>query len=358
MVFRESALAHRLLDGLYGIEIGGSAHNLFGLNSLNVDLTSDPSTVFKQRETELCGRALPVDIVAPGDELPLDSSSVDFVISSHVLEHFPDPIKALKEWWRVIRPGGYIFAIVPHKERTFDKERPRTALAELIQRHKTGEGPNPDLAHCSVWITEDIVELVRYLDYPICAVQDIDDKVGNGFAVALQKPLWNSLPGPITRLLARILRLVRRLRVSVAACETPTEAMTRIRARSTQLSPPPSPLCPFFNGQVKGTVDKLHLRFPNGIPFGFFANMGSNWIYHVDLGDEYVAPGNDTANSIYMWDLKTTHWLYASPAAFPYLYDFTLNAWLYYFPDTHNPGHYTANPRYFANMTTGQIFSM
>lgn len=59
-----------------------------------------------------------------------------------------------------------------------------------------------------------------------------------------------------------------------------------------------------------------------------------------------------------MWDLSTKHWWYTNSSTFPYLYDFTLNAWIYYFPDTHNAGRYTTNPRWFANMTTGQIFTM
>jgi hypothetical protein len=33
----ESALAHRWLDGLHGVEIGGAAHNDFGLDTINVD---------------------------------------------------------------------------------------------------------------------------------------------------------------------------------------------------------------------------------------------------------------------------------------------------------------------------------
>jgi len=130
--FRESKLAHKYLDGLVGLEIGGSAHNPFGLNTKNVDYTADLDTVFKQEEIKLCGEALKVDIVAPGDQLPVPDNSQDFVISSHVIEHFFDPIKALKEWLRVVKPGGYIFVIGPHKERTFDKERSRTSLRELL----------------------------------------------------------------------------------------------------------------------------------------------------------------------------------------------------------------------------------
>lgn len=185
--FKESALAHKLLDGLEGLEIGGSAHNSFGLRTRNVDFTDRMDTVFKNAEREMCGSALPVDIVAPGDNLPLEDSSVDFVISSHVIEHFADPVKALKEWYRVVRPGGYIYVIAPHKERTFDKDRTRTTLGELIERHQTGKGlPNPDHEHCSFWITEDFVELVNWLEWPVIAVQDVDDKVGNGFTVVIR----------------------------------------------------------------------------------------------------------------------------------------------------------------------------
>jgi glycosyltransferase involved in cell wall biosynthesis len=185
MRFQESALAHQLLDGLEGIEIGGSAHNAFGLKTRNVDFTAD-LTIFKQEEVRMCGEMMPVDIVAPGDRLPLDDNSVDFVISSHVIEHFPDPIRALREWHRVVRPGGYIYVIAPHKQRTFDRDRPRTPLAELIKRHETGAGPDPSTGHCSVWITEDFVELVQWLGWSVVAVQDTDDKVGNGFAVAVR----------------------------------------------------------------------------------------------------------------------------------------------------------------------------
>lgn len=197
--FRESALAHQLLDGLRGLEIGGSAHNAFGLDTRNVDFTQDLTTPFKLEEIRMCGEAMPVDIAAPGDALPVPDASEDFVISSHVLEHFPDPIKALKEWYRVVRKGGYIFMIVPHKERTFDRDRPRTTLAELIARHERGEGlpastfdeqkPHDADSHFSVWITEDVVALVKHLGWNVVAVQDVDDKVGNGFTVVVRKPL-------------------------------------------------------------------------------------------------------------------------------------------------------------------------
>ena len=185
--FPESALAHRYLDGMQGLEIGGSTHNPFGLNTKNVDYTAETNQ-YKKLEEKFVGQALPVDIVAPGDAIPLPDNSQDFVVSAHVIEHFPDPIKALREWYRLIRPGGYIFMIVPHKERTFDKDEPRTTLRELIDRHegKVISHPNKN-DHSSVWVTEDMIELVKYLGWNIVEVQEKDDKVGNGFTIVIQK---------------------------------------------------------------------------------------------------------------------------------------------------------------------------
>jgi SAM-dependent methyltransferase len=187
-VFRESALAHKLLDGLRGIEIGGAAHNPFGLNTLNVDYTDDYTTVFKKQEIELAGECMKVDIVASGDDLPFKDNTVDFVISSHVIEHFYDPVKAIEEWLRVVKLGGYVFIIAPHRDRIGEMASPRTLPSEIIGRH---EHPNPpkvdEHGHYSCWKTEDFVGFCRHYGWKISAVQDIDDKVGNGFAVVIQK---------------------------------------------------------------------------------------------------------------------------------------------------------------------------
>lgn len=188
MRYKESRLAHLFLDGLSGLEIGGSAHNSFGLDTKNVDYTNKMDTIYKIEEIKWCGEAMPVDVIAPGDKLPFPNKSQDFIISSHVLEHFPDPIKALKEWYRVIKEGGYIFMIIPHKNRMFDKNKKRTKLIELIARHNgSKEVSNNYEKHHSVWITEDILELIQYLGWRVVFYQDIDDKAENGFTVVIQK---------------------------------------------------------------------------------------------------------------------------------------------------------------------------
>ena len=118
----------------------------------------------------------------------------------------------------------------------------------------------------------------------------------------------------------------------------------------------PPPVQGFFSGQVSlgGGIDYLH--FPDGNLFGYYAYLSGSALYHLDMGYEgfTASPGS----SIYFYDFATGHWWSSSASLFPYLYDFTLKTWIYYFPDSNNPGHYTTNPRYFSNLTTGQIFTM
>lgn len=96
--------------------------------------------------------------------------------------------------------------------------------------------------------------------------------------------------------------------------------------------------------------------FHGGNLFGYYAYLSNTIIYHFDMGYEGVVDAPPGA--AYMYDFLSGHWFYTSTTLFSYLYDFTLNAWVYYFPDTKNAGHYTTNPRYFVNLGTGAIFTM
>jgi ADP-heptose:LPS heptosyltransferase/predicted SAM-dependent methyltransferase len=57
------------------------------------------------------------DIRAEADDLSVfGDQSMDFVYSSHTLEHVVDTAKALREWHRVTKMGGYIVLYLPHKD--------------------------------------------------------------------------------------------------------------------------------------------------------------------------------------------------------------------------------------------------
>lgn len=54
-----------------------------------------------------------VHAVADGRELPFRDQSADMVLSEAVIEHIPDAHKALKEFSRVVKSGGYLYIHVP-----------------------------------------------------------------------------------------------------------------------------------------------------------------------------------------------------------------------------------------------------
>lgn len=40
----------------------------------------------------------------------------DFVFSSHCLEHMNDPRQAVLEWWKLVKPGGHLYFLVPDED--------------------------------------------------------------------------------------------------------------------------------------------------------------------------------------------------------------------------------------------------
>lgn len=40
----------------------------------------------------------------------------DFVYSSHCLEHMHDPRKTILDWWKLVKPGGHLFVVVPDED--------------------------------------------------------------------------------------------------------------------------------------------------------------------------------------------------------------------------------------------------
>jgi SAM-dependent methyltransferase len=40
----------------------------------------------------------------------------DFVYSSHCLEHMHDPRMTILDWWKLVKPGGYLFVVVPDED--------------------------------------------------------------------------------------------------------------------------------------------------------------------------------------------------------------------------------------------------
>ena len=116
----------------------------------------------------------------------------------------------------------------------------------------------------------------------------------------------------------------------------------------------------FFSGEVQlpnpsptatqlKNSDFYYLQFGNGTVFGYYNDNYFPFIYHTTLGWEYVDDGGN--GQVYLFDNISNHFWYTSSTLYPYVYDFTLNAWLFY--DTTS----SVSKRYFFNTSTNSWFT-
>ena len=71
-----------------------------------------------------CGNDPVFNHVIPFDQQHGDANHIskyidkklDFVFSSHCLEHMHNPYHVIKEWYSILKPGGYLFILVPDED--------------------------------------------------------------------------------------------------------------------------------------------------------------------------------------------------------------------------------------------------
>lgn len=118
-----------------GLEIGALQHPM-PLAHANTILYSDILTA-EQLERSYPG-SKPPDIVSDSESFPtIANDRFDFIVANHVLEHLSSPIRALKEWFRILRDDGLLLMAIPDKRFTFDRGRQRTPLTHLIADSET-----------------------------------------------------------------------------------------------------------------------------------------------------------------------------------------------------------------------------
>lgn len=76
-------------------------------------------------------------------------NELDYIFSSHCLEHLPDPIKAIIYWREHIRQGGVLFLYLPHPDMSYWR-------------------PENNTKHLHMWWPKDMSELVEQ-----CGFRDV-----------------------------------------------------------------------------------------------------------------------------------------------------------------------------------------
>lgn len=188
--YEESGLLKRLLFNRYslaflylkreGIEIGALHNPLFAPPWARVSYV-DRMTVAALREQypELRDEKLvAVDIVDDGERLEtIADCSQDFVIANHFVEHCENPLLALENMLRVLRPGGVVFLALPDMRYSFDRDRQATTLEHLLRDYH--EGPHGSRrGHFEEW-----VRLVDKIADDAAAGQQVERLLAQGYSI-------------------------------------------------------------------------------------------------------------------------------------------------------------------------------
>ena len=119
----EEKIAQWIGPGKIGTEIGPGTSPVPGL---------DPAPIYVDCFKTFAAAPCRADYYGHACALPFHDHSLDYVLASHVLEHVANPVKALAEWYRVVRPGGIIYLIVPDRRATWEHARELTSVDHLL----------------------------------------------------------------------------------------------------------------------------------------------------------------------------------------------------------------------------------
>lgn len=126
----------------YGVEIGGPSNStgkLIYQNCLNMDnVIFNYDTIWSKHTSEYKFYNEKIGKVIINDAVDISNimgNTYDFCFSSHSLEHIANPLKAIKEWLRIVKPNGHIIIVVPEKSKTFDHRRDYTEFSTILDQY-------------------------------------------------------------------------------------------------------------------------------------------------------------------------------------------------------------------------------
>jgi SAM-dependent methyltransferase len=139
--FNSRAALTEVLKGT-GIEVGPGA-NPFVMAGPDVDVkylealpvsewlsNYDHGAKVQQDRQELWDRY----IIGDAQQLDVcEDGALDFVFSSHVFEHFMNPIGVLKNWARRLKPGGAVACVIPDLRYCFDLRQPPSTMNDWLK---------------------------------------------------------------------------------------------------------------------------------------------------------------------------------------------------------------------------------
>ena len=125
---------------------------------------------YRGGETEavpITEKAIGVELDYPGYDgvkLPFEDDSQDAVFASHTLEHIEDYRTALAEWYRVVKPSGFLVIAVPHQHLYERKAEPPSRFNADHRRFYTSRS-----------LLAEVEESLPLAGYRVRSLRELDD---------------------------------------------------------------------------------------------------------------------------------------------------------------------------------------
>jgi SAM-dependent methyltransferase len=148
-----------------GLEIGGPSDNGVGIYMF-ADIIDNvifcENTLWsnhKTNEYNYYDNKIGKVIISDAVDIPvINNETYDFIFSSHTLEHIANPLKAIKEWLRIVKKDGYIIIIVPEKAYCFDHKRDYSKFSTLLEQYEKNVGEDDLSTLKEILINHDLIK--------------------------------------------------------------------------------------------------------------------------------------------------------------------------------------------------------
>jgi len=152
------AKEYDLLRDKCGLEVGGASYFFNGgtLRTYEIVKSLDcvnfaSKTIWEGELIEgdtfvVCGKRGHQYINEATDMNKIESGKYDFVLCCNALEHIANPMKAITEFLRVLKPDGLLLLVLPAKDSNFDHKREFTKFKHLLYDLVSDTGED-DLSH-------------------------------------------------------------------------------------------------------------------------------------------------------------------------------------------------------------------
>lgn len=147
-VARKHAVAGELLDfGAGKGELARRMQRLAGITAITcIDLLDAPSSI---------ATSIRWDAADLNERTCYEDQRFDVVMAAEIIEHLENPRAVMREWFRLVRPGGWVIFSTPNNQSI------RSILALLFRGHFQAFGDESYPAHITALLQKDIQRMTN-----------------------------------------------------------------------------------------------------------------------------------------------------------------------------------------------------